>query len=58
MGKHRYDGPKYDEAYTSGFVAGRRDGLKRARDGFWCGFCMALATWPLAGIAWVTWRVF
>ena len=52
---------KYSEArragYLCGFEDGMRNGLGKARDAFWCGVAAALATWPLAAVVWVLWRV-
>lgn len=52
---------RYGEAYRNGYAIGfgdaRRRGEERARDSFWCGFLLALATWPLAAAAWVLWKV-
>ena len=53
---------KYGEAHRAGYILGfgdgRHEGLEKARDAFWRGFCVALATWPLAVVAYVAWRVF
>lgn len=52
---------KYGEAHRAGYVLGFGDGmhegLEKAKDEFWRGFCVALATWPLAAVVWVLWKV-
>lgn len=47
-----------ESSYRKGRREGLEEGLRRSKDWFWCGVCVALATWPLTGIAYLAWRVF
>lgn len=60
MSKSKFRGTRRDDCrlgFEDGVLKGLEEGRGEARDAFWCGFCAALATWPLAAIAYVLWRI-